>query len=62
MIDIRDKVEKDRDAELTTDDLMAWLDVNGPLPTKSVVFVLTGWGSRYGLYFLYFLYLLRINI
>lgn len=47
-IDIREKAENDPAAELTPDDLMAWLDDHGPLPDGVVVFVYTGWGSRYG--------------
>ncbi|XP_063609068.1 isatin hydrolase-like [Penaeus indicus] len=47
-IDIREKAENDPTAELTSDDLMAWLDDHGPLPDGVVVFVHTGWGSRYG--------------
>ncbi|XP_064077723.1 isatin hydrolase-like [Macrobrachium nipponense] len=47
VIDIRDKVVKDPNAELTTDDVMSWLDEHGPLPNGVIVFVRTGWASRY---------------
>ncbi|XP_042878115.1 isatin hydrolase-like [Penaeus japonicus] len=47
-IDLREKVKDDPSAELTSDDLMAWLDDHGPLPDGVVVFVHTGWGTRYG--------------
>ncbi|XP_045138655.1 isatin hydrolase-like isoform X2 [Portunus trituberculatus] len=48
VVDIRDKVKKDPTAELTASDLMTWMNNHGPIPDKAVVFVLTGWGSRYG--------------
>ncbi|XP_068238727.1 isatin hydrolase-like [Palaemon carinicauda] len=48
VIDMQDKVAKDPNAELTTDDVMAWLDENGPLRDGTIVFVRTGWASRYG--------------
>ena len=46
-MDIRDKVKEDPTAELTASDLMTWMNNHGPIPDKAVVFVLTGWGSRY---------------
>lgn len=46
VMDIRDKVKENPTAELMADDLMAWMDENGPLPDGAVVLVLTGWGSR----------------
>ncbi|KAK8405168.1 hypothetical protein O3P69_001619 [Scylla paramamosain] len=48
VVDIRDKVKKNPAAELTASDLMTWMNNHGPLPDKALVFVLTGWGSRYG--------------
>ncbi|XP_050716291.1 isatin hydrolase-like [Eriocheir sinensis] len=48
VVDIRHKVRDDPTAELMADDLMAWMDEYGPLPDGAVVFVLTGWGQRYG--------------
>ncbi|XP_037779583.1 isatin hydrolase-like [Penaeus monodon] len=48
VLDIQEKAKKNPLAELTVDDITRWTEVNGPLPDGVVVFVLTGWGSRYG--------------
>ncbi|KAK8729875.1 hypothetical protein OTU49_008359 [Cherax quadricarinatus] len=48
VVDIQSKVENNPIAELTSDDLMAWMDEHGPLPDGVILFVRTGWGNRYG--------------
>nr|XP_045594668.1 isatin hydrolase-like isoform X1 [Procambarus clarkii] len=48
VVDIQDKVENNPVAELTSDDLMTWMDEHGPLPDGVILFVRTGWGKRYG--------------
>ncbi|KAK4308534.1 hypothetical protein Pmani_019772 [Petrolisthes manimaculis] len=48
VMDIQEKVAKDSLAELTAEDVMAWLDKHGPLPDRAIVLVRTGWASRYG--------------
>ncbi|XP_018025634.1 isatin hydrolase-like [Hyalella azteca] len=47
VIDMREKASQNDVAELSTDDVMEWLDQHGPLPDGVVVFVLTGWGEQY---------------
>lgn len=47
-IDISDKVSSNPKATLTTDDLNKWWNVHGDFPDGTIVFVYTGWGSRYG--------------
>jgi len=47
-IDISDKVASDHKAILTTDDLINWWDDYGDFPNGAIVFIYTGWGSRYG--------------
>ncbi|KAK7083783.1 hypothetical protein SK128_018325 [Halocaridina rubra] len=48
VIDITSKVAKNHTAELSTDDLMSWLNEHGPLPDGVIVLVYTGWDKRYG--------------
>ncbi|XP_047476766.1 isatin hydrolase-like [Penaeus chinensis] len=48
VLDIQEKTENNPLAELTVDDITRWTEANGPLPAGVVVFVLTGWGNRYG--------------
>nr|XP_027208026.1 uncharacterized protein LOC113801793 isoform X1 [Penaeus vannamei] len=48
VLDIQEKAKKNPLAELAVDDITSWTEANGPLPDGAVVFVLTGWGSRYG--------------
>ncbi|XP_068238728.1 isatin hydrolase-like [Palaemon carinicauda] len=47
IIDIRDKVADDPNYELSPDDFMSWLDVHGPLPDGAILFIRTGWSSKY---------------
>lgn len=46
VIDIRERVEHDHDATVTSEDVLAWERRHGPLPERCAVFALTGWGSR----------------
>lgn len=48
VVDMEAKVTQNPTAELTTDDLMAWLEEHGPLPDGVIIFVRTGWDKRYG--------------
>lgn len=47
-IDISEKVASNPKAVLTTGDLYNWWDAHGDFPNGTIVFVYTGWGSRYG--------------
>ncbi|XP_064077730.1 isatin hydrolase-like [Macrobrachium nipponense] len=47
VIDMRDKVAVDPNAELSTDDFMTWLEEHGPLPDGVIIFIRTGWSSKY---------------
>ncbi|XP_066962046.1 isatin hydrolase-like isoform X2 [Macrobrachium rosenbergii] len=47
VIDMRDKVAGDANAELSTDDFMTWLEEHGPLPDGVIIFIRTGWSSKY---------------
>ncbi len=48
VVDIREKVARDHDAVVEPDDLLEWERRHGPLPGRSGVFALTGWGDRAG--------------
>ncbi|XP_071536370.1 isatin hydrolase-like [Panulirus ornatus] len=48
VIDIQHKVAKDSLAQVTGDDIMAWIDEHGELPDGVIVFLRTGWSSKYG--------------
>jgi len=43
VVDIREKAETDDEAQLTPDDLRAWMDANGDLPERCCVAMLSGW-------------------
>ena len=45
VIDIREKAAEDADAQLTPDDLNAWMEVNGEIPDNACVAMLSGWGE-----------------
>lgn len=45
IIDIREKAAANPDAQLTPDDLKAWIDANGPLPQGACVAMLSGWDA-----------------
>ena len=46
VVDIRQKAEKNPDAELTLEDLQAWEATHGSLPERCCVAMLSGWDSR----------------
>lgn len=46
VLDVRERVAHDHDATVKPDDLFAWERHHGPLPDRSAVFALTGWGAR----------------
>lgn len=43
VIDIRERADKDADAELTPDDVKAWIETNGPIPQAACVAMNSGW-------------------
>jgi len=46
VVDIRDKAAADADAQVTPDDLKAWIAKNGPLPERCCVAMLSGWDKH----------------
>ncbi|HET9069379.1 MAG TPA: cyclase family protein, partial [Amaricoccus sp.] len=48
VVDIRAKAEADADAQLTPDDLAAWIAANGEIPDRACVAMLSGWGGKVG--------------
>ncbi|PZA08836.1 MULTISPECIES: cyclase family protein [unclassified Meiothermus] len=48
VINIQAKAERDADAEVTPDDLLAWERRNGRLPAGAFVAMYSGWESRVG--------------
>ncbi|MBP7003311.1 cyclase family protein [Amaricoccus sp.] len=48
VIDIRAKADADPDAQVTPDDIAAWVAANGPIPDNACVAMLSGWQSRLG--------------
>jgi kynurenine formamidase len=46
VIDIRAKADNDPDAQVTPDDIQAWIAANGDLPDGAVVAMLSGWGAH----------------
>ncbi|MEM8792271.1 MAG: cyclase family protein [Pseudomonadota bacterium] len=47
-IDIRERAASDADAQVTPEDLNAWISANGPIPDKACVAMLSGWGAKTG--------------
>jgi len=43
VIDIRQRAQTDADAELTPDDVKAWIEANGPIPQAACVAMNSGW-------------------
>lgn len=43
VVDLREKADKDPDAQLTPDDLKAWVAKNGDIPERAAVALLSGW-------------------
>ncbi|WP_421580285.1 cyclase family protein, partial [Shinella sp. M31] len=48
VIDIRAKADASPDAQLTPDDIKAWIAANGDLPEKACVALNSGWGKHLG--------------
>jgi len=48
VIDVTDKTATNADYRLTADDVRAWEAKNGHIADGTIVFLRTGWGSRYG--------------
>ena len=48
VIDIRAKADASADAQVTPDDIKAWIAANGDLPEKACVAMLSGWGKHLG--------------
>lgn len=46
VVDIRAKAAENPDAQVTPDDIAAWIARNGPLPERCCVAMLSGWGGR----------------
>lgn len=47
VIDLHQKVEKNPDYQLTTEDLKEWEQAHGPIPGGAVILIYTGWGKRW---------------
>ncbi|WEZ83108.1 cyclase family protein [Rhizobium sp. 32-5/1] len=48
IIDIRAKAAENADAQLTPDDLKAWIAANGDIPTNAAVALNSGWSAHLG--------------
>ncbi len=48
VIDIAAKAAENPDAQVTPDDLKAWIEANGPIPDKACVAMHSGWASKSG--------------
>lgn len=46
VIDIREKADADPDAQVTPDDIRAWISANGEIPDGACVAMLSGWGAH----------------
>ena len=46
VVDIREKADADPDAQVTPDDLAAWIAANGPIPSGACVAQNSGWQAR----------------
>ena len=46
VLDVRERIGGDHDAEVTPDDVLAFERAHGPLPERCAVLALTGWGAR----------------
>jgi len=44
VIDIKDKVDRDPDYLLSIDDIKEWEGRHGPIPSRAIVLLYTGWG------------------
>jgi kynurenine formamidase len=48
VIDIAGKAQDDPDAQVTPDDLQAWIDANGDIPNRACVAMHSGWADKAG--------------
>ncbi len=48
IVDIREKADADPDAQVTPDDLLAWIAEHGPIPAGACVAQNAGWQQRLG--------------
>ncbi|MEX0287179.1 MAG: cyclase family protein [Paracoccaceae bacterium] len=48
VVDIAVKAQDDADAQVTPDDLKAWMSTNGDIPDKACVAMHSGWASKTG--------------
>jgi len=48
IVDIREKADADPDAQITPDDLTAWIAANGPIPEGACVAQNAGWHQKLG--------------
>ena len=48
VVDIRAKAEGDPDAQVTPEDLSAWIVANGEIPDRACVAMLSGWADKVG--------------
>ncbi|MEM7644764.1 MAG: cyclase family protein [Pseudomonadota bacterium] len=46
VVDIREKAAADPDAQVTPDDLAAWVETNGDIPDRACVAMLSGWTDK----------------
>ena len=46
VIDIASRAAEDADAQVTPDDLQAWIDANGDIPDNACVAMHSGWGPK----------------
>ena len=48
IIDISSKASENADAQVTPEDIKAWVSANGDIPENACVAMLSGWGSKSG--------------
>ena len=48
VVDIAAKAAENADAQVTPDDLQAWIDAHGPIPDKACVAMYSGWAAKAG--------------
>lgn len=46
VIDIREKADADADAQVTPDDIAAWVSTNGDIPDRACVAMNSGWAAK----------------
>ncbi|QYX57508.1 cyclase family protein [Roseovarius sp. SCSIO 43702] len=48
VIDIAARAEEDADAQVTPEDIKAWIDANGEIPENACIAMHSGWGGKTG--------------